>query len=120
MERVGRVELRIIGLEDRWAPLATIYPHYIAEHSPRFTAGASVECSIIWCPPRDSNSHTFRYQNLNLARLPISPKGHISLTHYLSYYTPHVRVNLVARPGLEPGTGAYETPVLPLHYLASF
>jgi len=27
MERVGRVELRIIGLEDRWAPLATIYPH---------------------------------------------------------------------------------------------
>jgi hypothetical protein len=28
-------------------------------------------------------------------------------------------VNLVARPGIEPGTGAYETPVLPLHYLAS-
>ena len=27
LERVGRVELRIIGLEDRWAPLATIYPH---------------------------------------------------------------------------------------------
>ena len=30
---------------------------------------------FVWCPPRDSNSHTRRYQNLNLARLPISPKG---------------------------------------------
>lgn len=26
---------------------------------------------------------------------------------------------MVAGPGIEPGTGAYETPVLPLHYLAS-
>jgi hypothetical protein len=26
---------------------------------------------------------------------------------------------LVAGPGIEPGTGAYETPVLPLHYPAS-
>ena len=25
---------------------------------------------------------------------------------------------LVAGPGIEPGTGAYETPVLPLHYPA--
>ena len=27
MERVGRGELRIISLEDCWAPLAAIYPH---------------------------------------------------------------------------------------------
>ena len=27
LERVGRVELRIISLEDCWAPLAAIYPH---------------------------------------------------------------------------------------------
>jgi hypothetical protein len=25
---------------------------------------------------------------------------------------------LIAGPGIEPGTGAYETPVLPLHYPA--
>jgi hypothetical protein len=25
---------------------------------------------------------------------------------------------MVAGPGIEPGTGAYETPVLPLHYPA--
>jgi hypothetical protein len=31
--------------------------------------------SGVWCPKRDSNSHTFRYQNLNLARLPIPPSG---------------------------------------------
>ena len=28
-----------------------------------------------WCPKRDSNSHTFRYQNLNLECLPIPPSG---------------------------------------------
>jgi hypothetical protein len=27
---------------------------------------------------------------------------------------------LVAGPGIEPGTGAYETPVLPLHYPAIY
>ena len=29
---------------------------------------------IVWCGRRDSNSHTSRRQNLNLVRLPISPR----------------------------------------------
>ncbi len=30
----------------------------------------------VWCGRRDSNSHTSRRQNLNLVRLPISPRPH--------------------------------------------
>ncbi len=29
-----------------------------------------------WCGRRDSNPHTLRYQNLNLARLPVPPRPH--------------------------------------------
>ena len=29
---------------------------------------------VCWCGRRDSNSHTSRRQNLNLVRLPISPR----------------------------------------------
>lgn len=37
---------------------------------------------LLWCPKRDSNSHTFRYWNLNPACLPISPSGPIFLHHF--------------------------------------
>ena len=30
----------------------------------------------VWCGRRDSNSHTLRHQNLNLACLPIPPRPH--------------------------------------------
>ena len=37
----------------------------------------------------------------------------LRVTYYLSYYTPYVRVNLVAGPGFEPGMLlAYETGVV--------
>ena len=32
-----------------------------------------VSCAKAWCERRDSNSHAFRRQNLNLVRLPIPP-----------------------------------------------
>ena len=30
-----------------------------------------------WCPEEDSNLHTLRHTDLNRARLPIPPSGHI-------------------------------------------
>ena len=39
---------------------------------------------ILWCPRRDSNSHTFRHWLLRPACLPISPPGHYNITHYES------------------------------------
>jgi hypothetical protein len=47
LERVGRVELRIIGLEDRWAPLATIYPHLIETHYLVLTYGVGLSPAIV-------------------------------------------------------------------------
>jgi hypothetical protein len=33
--------------------------------------------SSSWCPRRDSNPHTLRHMDLNHARLPIPPRGHL-------------------------------------------
>jgi hypothetical protein len=42
-----------------------------------------------WCPGRDSNPHTFRRQNLNLVRLPISPPGQAARILPLSLLPPY-------------------------------
>src|SRR5690606_8275222 len=37
----------------------------------------------IWCPEEDSNLHTRRHMDLNHARLPIPPPGHIVVCLWL-------------------------------------
>src|ERR1044072_7414743 len=50
----------------------------------RFTSASSALTSdrrpllsVTWCERGDSNPHTFRYQILSLARLPIPPLSHV-------------------------------------------
>ena len=42
--------------------------------------------SIRWCERGDSNPHTFRYQILSLARLPIPPLSLLNLTAEKLYH----------------------------------
>jgi hypothetical protein len=54
-----------------------------------------VQQGSIWCPRRDSNPHTSRHMDLNHARLPIPPRGHINCFE-------SCKTGLVPTEGLEP------------------
>lgn len=41
---------------------------------------------IKWCCLSDLNRHVVRHKNLNLARMPISPKQHISIDDVLTWH----------------------------------
>jgi hypothetical protein len=51
-----------------------------------------------WCPGRDSNPHTFRRQNLNLVRLPISPPGQAGGFYHRSLLPPYTLAAHARRP----------------------
>ena len=61
-----------------------------------------------WCPRRDSNPYTRRHMDLNHARLPIPPRGHMYyrlLLHYFCCFTADNNENcplLVPTEGIEP------------------
>ncbi len=38
---------------------------------------------LVVAPSGVEPEHPFEYQNLNLARLPIPPRGHLELFHYI-------------------------------------
>ncbi len=57
---------------------------------------------LSWCPRGDSNPHAVKRQDLNLVRLPISPRGHCNS----SLTAPAFATELVGPDGLEPPTYA--------------
>src|SRR3954471_3302730 len=46
-----------------------------------------ITAPVEWCPRRDSNPHTSRHMDLNHARLPIPPRGHLTNICYHSQQT---------------------------------
>ena len=51
---------------------------------------------LLWCPGSDSNRHTFRYQFLRLARLPITPPRLKSFSSLLTSHTLYIKLHLMS------------------------
>jgi hypothetical protein len=67
---------------------------------------SSHQYGISWCDREDSNLHPFQDKHLKLARLPISPRSHVSRQTCICLPSPTVQVGtrsiLVGTAGVEP------------------